>query len=61
MAEQTIRSQFEGTENVKRSLIILEDSAKMYFCLIEVAIEVVRFELKENTTETKLRKMRCEI
>ena len=30
-------------------------------CLTEVAIEVVWFGLRENTTETKLRKMRCEM
>lgn len=43
---------------MKLSLILEEDSAETYLCLIEVAIEVVWFELKENATETKLRKMR---
>ena len=43
------------------SLIIVEDSNGTCFCLIEVAIEVVWFELKENTKETELRKMRCEM
>ena len=45
----------------RRTHIECEHSAETYLCLIEVAIEFVWFELKENTTETKLRKMRCEM
>ena len=38
--------QFERTYNVKMSLIIVEDSAETYLYLIEVASEVLWFELK---------------
>ena len=52
---ERLNRQFECTRNVKWSLLIVEDSAETYLCLIEEAIEVVWFELKGNTTETKLR------
>ena len=57
MAEWAIRTYIE----CEVSLIIIEDSVGTCLCLIEVAIEVVWFELKENIKETELRKMRCEM
>ena len=43
---ERLSRQFERTYNVKMSLIIVEDSAGTYLYLIEVASEVLWFELK---------------